>query len=155
MARSCCCDLGPVRRPLHILFGSNSSTAWTPSTLMAGRRLLPPCLPATCAQDWLSFCWRKVCANLQAFEPQWRPFSSDAVCSRCCSPSGAVPGGAAVDRGRMRLPEIGGEGAGRRQGLDCCFHFCSSVFCAKVKGQVIIVFISVVHYVKCTSPMMN
>jgi hypothetical protein len=55
----CCCDFGPMRWPLHISVGSESSAAWMPSTLMAGRRLLPPWLPAAGASALQVSCWRK------------------------------------------------------------------------------------------------
>jgi hypothetical protein len=43
----CCCGLGSMRWPLHIFVGSESSTTWMPSTLMAGRRLFPPWSPTS------------------------------------------------------------------------------------------------------------
>jgi hypothetical protein len=87
-------------------------------TLMAVWRLLPPWSPAKGGHDLMSLCWRKVVFNLKAIERFRRPFSSDAVCSRRCTPSGLVPGGAAIDRDRMHKREIGGEGARRRPRLD-------------------------------------
>jgi hypothetical protein len=136
----CCRDLGLMRQPLHISAGSVFSAAWMPSTSMAGRRLLPPWSSVADDSDLKFFCRRMLFFYLQAFVPCWRPSSSGAVCSRRGAPSGLVPGGAAIGRRRMRRV-IGGEGAGRRSGLDCFSHFCSRVFSANVKGHVVIFFI--------------
>jgi hypothetical protein len=150
-ARLCCCDFGPVRRPLHINLGSDSSTACMSSTLMAERRLLPHCTPASGARDLIYFCRRMVLfINLLALVPLWRPFNSDVVCSRCSTPSGHVPGGVAVDHSRMLWQGFGGEGARRSPGLDCFLQFCSRVFSAKVRGHVVFSFISEVLHVICT-----
>jgi hypothetical protein len=63
-ARVCCCDLGSMGRPLHILHGRDFSTARLSPTLMADWRLLPPWLPAKGAHDLMSLCSRKVFFNL-------------------------------------------------------------------------------------------
>jgi hypothetical protein len=59
-ARVCCCDPGPVGRPLHILLGRDFSAARLSSTLMADWWLLPPWSPAKGAHDLMFLCWRKV-----------------------------------------------------------------------------------------------
>ena len=78
-------------------------------------------------------------------------FCSGAVCSRRSTPSGVVPGGAVVDRARMRAV-FGGAGAGRRPRRDCIPYLCSKVLCVIVKGPIIILVFFSVLLVMCTPP---
>lgn len=98
-----------------------------------------------------AICWRRDLYYLQAFEPSRRPSGSGAVSSRCSTPSGAVPGGAAVGR-RWARDDSGGEGARKRYGLDCFSIFCSRIFGVNFQDFVIISFFSRVLYVICTPP---
>jgi hypothetical protein len=100
-------------------------------------------------------CWHKVFFNLLAFVPFWRPFDSTAVCSHCCTPSGDVPGGVAVDCSWKIQQDLGGDGARRRHGLDLISFSCSGVFGVKFQGQNVIFFFSVPLYVICTPPTME
>jgi hypothetical protein len=115
--------------------GSASSAAFAPSTSPAEGRPLPPWKP--------SYAGRRKVFNLQAM-PNWRPSRSSVVGSRCCDPSGHVPGVAAVDHG-WKLRELGGDGAGPYRFL----QFRSEVLCAKCQGLVVIFFLCGVLSVSC------
>jgi hypothetical protein len=116
--------------------GSSFSAALSLSTSMAEGRPLPPWKLAYAGQ-------RNIFFYLQAL-PNWRPYKSSVVGSRCCDPSGLVPGVAAVDH-RWKLCELGGHGAGP----DCFLLFRSEVLCAKCQGLVVILFLFKVLSVCC------
>ena len=96
------------------------------------------------------------CASVCGVQPPgldaiMEAFCSGAVCSRCSTPSGRVPGGAAVDRAWMQA-QIGGAGARRRPGLDCFSYLCSRVLVVIVKDPDVIFIFFLVLLVMCTPP---
>lgn len=139
---------GDLKRQVGVYHMAAMSCCHDP---MAERRPLLPWMSAAGEKDLIFFCRHLVLFNLLAFVPLWRPFDSDAVCSRRSTPSGYVPGGFAADRAR-RWQELGGGGAERRTGLDCVSIFCPRVFSAKFRGVVVIFFIFEVLNVICTPP---
>jgi hypothetical protein len=128
-----CCFLGSAA------FGSRSSAAFSPSTLQAEGRPLPPWLLALDSQ-------LKVFFNLQL----WRLLCTSVVGSRCGGPSGQFPGAAAVDH-RWLLGELGGDGAG----LDRFLQVRSEVLCANLLDLFVTFYYIRVLSVYCNSTAQN
>lgn len=152
-----CCDLGQVRPPLHAFLESFFSAAlqFLSSNFLAEWRLLSPWSPESDESKQYSVDRCKVLLNLLALMLIWRPFVFNTVCSRCSALSGHVPGGAVVDRVCKICENLGGDGAGRRPGLDRVFFFYSRVFSANFRDLVVLLFSSVILSVSCNPPTMQ
>jgi hypothetical protein len=136
-----------VGQLLQIAGSSSSALLQRPDavlvpTSMAVRQPLPPCSPVC----------RRVMFFLQACVPMWRSSGFEAMCSRCCAPSGFVPGGSAVDRARKSCHGCGGGGASGSPGSDCFFFFFLRAFVVICRDLVVLSLSVEVSFVKFPPP---